>query len=181
VLAFTSLTALRSFFAMEDRQRHQLLDKQLFTVHIVADVQPQAVKTLDLLFFLVGFGWISSCLYLVSGAVLCMTLVGFQFGMQCFSLARTTLFPFEPRYYRREYTVPAVLLNLLWSPVGIALAAAHVSLAAVNVATIIGIPFAGIHLQLARRAFFPFGVRVSRTPLDQPLQQQYGSQQQQQQ
>eukprot|EP00053_Salpingoeca_punica_P018930 m.188307 g.188307 ORF g.188307 m.188307 type:complete len:340 (-) comp17534_c0_seq2:3162-4181(-) len=124
------------------------------------------VRLADVAWLLLGFGWMVSGMYVISGVVLCATIVGVPFGLQCLRLTRISLLPLKRRAFSRQVTPLAVALNILWLPAGIALSAAHLALAVLCVATVIGSPYAVTHLSLARIAICPFGlIDVPVTPL----------------
>ena len=98
--------------------------------------------------------------YVIAGIVLCISIVGIPFGVQCFKLAGFSLFPFG----RVIVTMPAsstplyLILNIVWLVfAGLWIALTHVILAAICAISIIGIPFGYQHLKLAMLALMPFG------------------------
>lgn len=119
------------------------------------------LHVVDLLWIVVGGGGLVSLMYLVSGVVLCATIVGIPFGLQCMKLSTYSLQPFRHYTVVRRISVIDTLLNIIWFPVGIAVASAHVALGVVNVFSIIGIPFGVTHFRLAKMSLFPFGVEIN--------------------
>ena len=87
---------------------------------------------LNILWFIFG-GFLVSFAYIFGGLLLCITIIGIPFGIQCFKLAILGLAP---------------------------LALMHLFLAAFFAITIIGLPFAVQHLKMTRLAILPFGFRV---------------------
>ncbi len=119
---------------------------------------------LNILWFLLG-GWVVFLAYLLGGVVLCLTIIGIPFGVQCFKLSILGLAPFGTEV--RETEPPggalAVIMNVIWIILpGLELALLHLLLAALFAITIIGLPFAAQHLKLTRLAILPFGFRVDR-------------------
>ena len=101
--------------------------------------------------------------YLLGGLLLCITLVGIPFGIQCIKLSLLGLVPFGKEVVREESTdgMLAVIMNILWIFVGgVWIAMIHVVFAILCAITIIGIPFAKQHVKLAALALFPFGSTV---------------------
>lgn len=49
---------------------------------------------LNLLWALLGGGLLTALEYVLAGLVLCITIIGIPFGVQCFKLAGLALFPF---------------------------------------------------------------------------------------
>ena len=101
--------------------------------------------------------------YLLGALLLCITIIGIPFGIQCFKLAGLALAPFGREV--REKEPPggclAVIMNIIWIILpGLELAVAHLVLALVFAITIIGLPLAAQHLKMARMALLPFGFEV---------------------
>lgn len=101
--------------------------------------------------------------YLLGALILCITIIGIPFGIQCFKLAGLALAPFGREV--REKDPPsgalAVIMNIIWIILpGLELAIAHLVLALVFGITIIGLPIAAQHLKMTRLALLPFGFEV---------------------
>lgn len=121
---------------------------------------------LNILWFFLGGGVVIFLEYLLGGVLLCLTVVGIPFGLQCFKIAKLGLVPFGSDFV--EVQKPAasgtlgLVFNLIWVVVaGIWIFLSHVALAIGLALTVIGIPFAYQHLKLAFLALFPFGKRVT--------------------
>ncbi|MEE4175044.1 MAG: YccF domain-containing protein [Xanthomonadales bacterium] len=117
---------------------------------------------LNILWFLLG-GWLIFLAYLLGALILCITIIGIPFGIQCFKLSILGLAPFGRQI--RETNPPSgflsVLMNVIWILLpGLELAIIHLVLAGVFAITIIGLPFAAQHLKMTRMALLPFGFRV---------------------
>jgi uncharacterized membrane protein YccF (DUF307 family) len=115
---------------------------------------------LNLLWIVFGGGFVLWLEYMLGGLLLCLTIVGIPFGVQCFKLAGLALLPFG-KDVDTETSATGVLrtvFNVLWFLVaGIWIFITHVGLAIGLAITIIGIPFALQHLKLAVLALWPFG------------------------
>ena len=116
---------------------------------------------LNLLWIVFGGGFVLWLEYLLGGLILCLTIIGIPFGLQCFKIAGLALLPFG-----KDIDVPEtggtgalkVLFNVLWLVVaGLWIFLTHVGLAIGLAITIIGIPFAVQHFKLALLALWPFG------------------------
>ncbi|MEM9695103.1 MAG: YccF domain-containing protein [Myxococcota bacterium] len=119
---------------------------------------------LNVLWAILG-GFVVALQYLLGGLLLCLTVVGIPFGMQCFKLAGLALFPFgkdiEPDRRSAAGGCLGAGMNVLWFLVGgLWIGLSHLALAAGLAVTIIGIPFAIQHLKLALLALVPFGKKV---------------------
>ena len=113
----------------------------------------------NILFFVFG-GFLIFFGYLLGGIVLCLTIVGIPFGIQCFKLAGGVLAPFGREV--RETQPPggplALIMNIIWIILpGLELAIMHLCLAAFFAVTIVGIPLAMQHIKLLPLALLPFG------------------------
>ena len=116
----------------------------------------------NLLFFIFG-GFIIFFGYLLGGIVLCLTIIGIPFGIQCFKLAGGVLAPFgrEVREKEPPSGALALILNIIWIILpGLELAIMHLCLAAFFALTIVGIPLASQHIKLLPLALLPFGREV---------------------
>jgi uncharacterized membrane protein YccF (DUF307 family) len=101
--------------------------------------------------------------YLLGALLLCITIIGIPFGIQCFKLAGLALAPFgrEVREKEPPSGALAVILNIIWILLpGLELAVAHLVLALIFAITIIGLPLAAQHLKMTRLALLPFGFEV---------------------
>ncbi len=117
---------------------------------------------LNLLWFILG-GFVIFGLYLLGGILMCITIIGIPFGVQCFKLSLLGAAPFGREIREKEPPGGAVsiILNIIWIILpGLELAIIHLVLAAVFAITIIGIPFAAQHLKMTRLALIPFGFQV---------------------
>lgn len=117
---------------------------------------------LNLLWAILGGGFLTALQYALAGLVLCVTIVGIPFGLQCFKLAGLALFPFGKDFDdgrpRRLVNLP---FNLLWLVLaGVWICLTHLGLALASALTIIGLPFALQHVKLAMLSLWPFGVEV---------------------
>ncbi len=117
---------------------------------------------LNILWIILGGGIVIFFEYLLAGVLLCITIVGIPFGMQCFKVAGLGLMPFgkdlEPD---PEAGVVSFGLNVLWFVLaGVWIFITHVALGVTLAVSIIGIPFAFQHLKLGLLALAPFGQRV---------------------
>lgn len=120
---------------------------------------------LNILWFIFGGGFLICLSYLLVGLLLCITVIGIPFGVQCFKIARLGAFPFG-KNIQREGPVPifGTLGNILWFIfAGLWIFIEHIGLAFGLTLTIIGIPFAIQHLKLALLALWPFG-RIADVP-----------------
>ncbi|AYD90077.1 YccF domain-containing protein [Actinomyces lilanjuaniae] len=100
--------------------------------------------------------------YLFFGFLACLLVVTLPAGIACFRIAGYVLWPFG----REVVPVPGAgamsgLANLVWFLVaGLWLAVGHVTTAAAQAVTIIGLPLAVGNIKLIPVTCFPFGKRV---------------------
>ncbi len=117
---------------------------------------------LNILWFILG-GWLVFLAYLLGALVLCITIIGIPFGIQCFKLSVLALAPFGREIREKEPPggAIAVIMNVIWIILpGLELAIIHLVLAGLWAITIVGLPFAAQHLKMTRLAILPFGFRV---------------------
>lgn len=105
-------------------------------------------------------GWLLGLEYLISGILLCCTLIGIPFGIQVFKIGLLAFLPFG----KTSVSVPeksgclATVMNILWILIGgIWIALTHLILGILFCVTIIGFPFGLQHFKLMAIAFTPFG------------------------
>ncbi len=109
--------------------------------------------------WLVFGGLLTGLGYILGGVLLCITVVGIPFGLQCIRLGRATLAPFGKEVVSAEgsYGPLKILFDVLWLVLfGWEIAVAHLVHAAVLAVTIVGIPFALQHVKLVPVALLPF-------------------------
>ena len=115
------------------------------------------------LIWLVCGGFLAALGYIVGGFVLCLTIVGIPFGMQCFKLASLELWPFGRQIVPSNSSMGCLSLicNLIWLVFGgLYTALVHLVFALLLAITIIGIPFARQHLKLMELSLMPFGKAI---------------------
>lgn len=124
---------------------------------------------LNILWFILGGGWAAGLLWLLTGCILMLTVVGIPFGWAAFRIAGFAFFPFgkelvDARDMGEERMTGTSLANLLWIVLaGIWLALSHILAGASLCLTIIGIPFGFAHFKLAGVCFAPLGKRTVET------------------
>ena len=117
---------------------------------------------LNIIWLILG-GFVVVIAYLLGGILLCLTIIGIPFGIQCFKLAGLALMPFgsEVREKNPPSGAVAVIMNVIWIILpGLELAVFHLIMALLLAITIIGLPLAAQHLKMTRLAILPFGFEV---------------------
>ncbi|MEA4923764.1 Inner membrane protein YccF [bioreactor metagenome] len=106
-------------------------------------------------------GIIGAILWAVGGLLLCITIIGIPFGLQCFKIAGFVLWPFGREIEPGHFGVGGLILNIIWIIVwGWELAVTHLFIGAVFCITIIGIPFGLQHFKFALLGLIPFGAKI---------------------
>lgn len=113
--------------------------------------------------WLIFGGLISALIYFVCGLLLCLTIIGIPFGIQCFKIGVLVLAPFG-----REVTSSSsntgclsVLFNIIWLlSGGLCTAITHIFFGILFYLTIIGVPFGRQHFKLVEISLMPFGKRI---------------------
>lgn len=113
----------------------------------------------NILWLLFG-GLILAILWLISGIILCVTIIGIPIGIQCFKFSTLMLSPFGKEVIYSNNT-SSFLLNILWILFfGIGLALTSLAIGIVWCITIIGIPIGVQCIKFAKLALMPFGAEV---------------------
>lgn len=103
--------------------------------------------------------------YLVSGVILCLTIIGIPFGIQVIKIAYLSLLPFgrEVSLSKEQGGCLSTVMNVFWIFIGgLAISISHILVGLVFYITIIGIPFGRQHFKLASVALTPFGRTIVR-------------------
>ena len=100
--------------------------------------------------------------YLLAGVVACIFIVTIPAGVACFRIAGYVLLPFGKRVVDQPGAgTGSALMNLVWFLVaGLWLAIGHITTAAAQAVTIVGIPLAIANLKMIPITCFPFGKAV---------------------
>ena len=102
--------------------------------------------------------------YIIAGALLCITVIGIPWGLQCFKLALLALWPFGKIVSSRPQAGGCldVAMNVIWLLAGgIWICLSHLVCGVILCITIIGIPFGQQHFKMAGLALSPFGKTVN--------------------
>lgn len=110
------------------------------------------------------FGGLFAALgYFIGGIVLCLTIFGIPWGLQCFKLAELVLWPFGKKVISdgSEMGCLNVIFNLIWVLCGgLYTAIVHIVMGVVLCLTIIGIPWGRQHFKLMEISLMPFGKKI---------------------
>lgn len=111
--------------------------------------------------WLIFGGLLTAIGWFIAGILLCVTVIGIPFGIQCFKIAGLTLMPFGRDVDLGQFGFGGLIGNILWILfLGWELCLAHLVSAGLCAITIIGIPFAIQHIKLAKLAILPFGATI---------------------
>jgi uncharacterized membrane protein YccF (DUF307 family) len=106
-------------------------------------------------------GIIAAILWFLAGLILCLTVVGIPFGVQCFKIAAFVLWPFGKEVEIGNFGVGGLLFNIIWLIVfGWEFAIGHLIIGLIFCVTVIGIPFGLQHFKFAKLGLIPFGARI---------------------
>lgn len=113
----------------------------------------------NIIWFIFG-GWLNWLSWTVAGLLCCITIVGIPFGVQCFKFAKLTVMPFG-KDIEFGGGVVSLLINIIWIVlIGWEMAVANLVSAVLCCITIVGIPFAGQFVKIAKLWLFPFGAEI---------------------
>lgn len=111
--------------------------------------------------WLVFGGILGAVAWLAAGLLLCITVIGIPFGIQCFKIAGFVLWPFGREVEVGRFGACGLLLNIIWIVIlGWELAVFHFAVGVVFCLTVIGIPFGLQHFKLSMLGLVPFGARI---------------------
>jgi uncharacterized membrane protein YccF (DUF307 family) len=121
------------------------------------------VNLIGNLIWLIFGGFLSAVGYVIGGLVLCFTIVGIPFGLQCFKLAEFMLWPFGRKVVNSNSAGGCLLTfaNIIWIFCGgIWIAVCHLIFGLLLCITIIGLPFGRKHFQMIELSLMPFGKKI---------------------
>ena len=115
------------------------------------------------LIWLIFGGFLAALGYFFGGLILCVTIVGIPWGLQCFKMAGLVLMPFGKKIVSDSSNSGCLSLfcNIIWLiSGGLYTAIVHLFMGLLLFITIIGIPWARQHFKLVEISLMPFGKRV---------------------
>ena len=115
------------------------------------------------LIWLIFGGLMAALGYFLGGIVLCITVIGVPWGLQCFKLAGLVLWPFGKTVVSDSDNMGClnIFFNLMWIlSGGLYTAIVHIVMGAILCLTIIGIPWGKQHFKLVEISLMPFGKRI---------------------
>ena len=100
--------------------------------------------------------------YVMAGIISCIFIVTIPAGVACFRIAGYVLWPFGKRVVDKPNAgAGSALMNIVWFLVaGLWLVIGHITTAAAQAVTIIGIPLAIANLKMIPITCFPFGKQI---------------------
>ena len=114
----------------------------------------------NVIWLLIG-GIFASILWAIAGVILCITIIGIPFGIQCFKIASFVLWPFGKEIELGHFGAGGLIGNIIWLIVfGWEFAITHLVIGALFCITIIGIPFGLQHFKFAKLGLIPFGAKI---------------------
>ncbi len=122
-----------------------------------------AFNLLGNIIWLVFGGLISALGYFIGGIVLCLTIIGIPFGLQCFKIGMIVLAPFGTQVVSdsRNTGCLTAIFNIIWLLCGgLWTAITHIIFGILLYISIIGIPFGRQHFKLVEISLMPFGKRL---------------------
>ncbi len=111
--------------------------------------------------WLIFGGIIGAIFWTIAGVLVCLTIIGIPFGLQCFKIAGFVLWPFGYYVEVGSFGAAGLFGNILWILLlGWELCITHLTIGIFLCITIIGIPFGLQHFKLAILAILPFGAKI---------------------
>ena len=113
--------------------------------------------------WLIFGGFFAALGYFFGGIILCITIVGLPWGLQCFKIAGFVLSPFGKRVVSDTGSTGcfSLLFNIIWIVCGgFYTAIMHIIMGVLLSITVIGIPWGRQHFKLIELSLMPFGKRI---------------------
>lgn len=117
------------------------------------------MRTLGNVIWFIFGGFISGLIWLALGLLLCISIIGIPFGIQCFKIARLSFAPFgkHPELNAGKH----LIANIIWGFLcGWELALVYLVAGLLCCITIIGIPNGIVAFKMMRLSFMPFGAKI---------------------
>jgi Predicted membrane protein len=131
---------------------------------VTAGITTNGVEKLSFIgniIWLVLGGILGAVAWFIAGLLLCVTIIGLPFGIQCFKIAGFVLWPFGREVDIGNFGACGFILNILWILLlGWELAAYHLAIGLILCITVVGIPFGLQHFKLSMLGLVPFGARI---------------------
>lgn len=115
------------------------------------------------LIWLIFGGFFAALGYFFSGILLCITVVGIPWGLQCFKMAGLVLWPFGKQVVSSSNNTGclSIIFNIIWLVSGgLYTALVHIFFGVLLSITVIGLPFARQHFKLIEISMMPFGKTI---------------------
>jgi len=115
------------------------------------------------LIWLIFGGLMAAFGYFIGGIVLCVTVIGIPWGLQCFKLAELVLWPFGKKVIGDHVEMGClnIVCNLIWILCGgLYTAIVHIVMGVMLCITVIGIPWGRQHFKLIEISLMPFGKKI---------------------
>lgn len=114
----------------------------------------------NILWILLGGIWLAS-LWVIIGILLCITLVGIPFGLECFKAAKLSIMPYGKKVVWDIKSHP--FANGIWLLlIGWEMAIVYFMACVANCITIIGISKGLQCFKIMKLAIFPFGAKIEK-------------------
>ena len=113
--------------------------------------------------WLIFGGFLAALGYFFGGLLLCITIIGIPWGLQCFKLARFVLMPFGKKIVSDSSNSGclSILCNVIWILCGgLYTAFIHIIMGLLLYISVIGIPWGRQHFKLVEIPLAPFGKRI---------------------
>ena len=100
-------------------------------------------------------------LWYIIGLILCISIVGIPFGLECFKLARFSFLPVGKTVEWNYKKYP--IANMIWAIIGgWVMALIYLLFGIANCITLIGIPTGIRCFRIMKLAIFPFGAKIKK-------------------
>ena len=119
------------------------------------------MKFIGNIIWLLFGGIIAAIAWFLAGMILCITIIGIPFGIQCFKISQFVFWPFGKEIELGNFGVGGLIFNIIWVIIfGWEFAMAHLITGVIFCLTIVGIPFGLQHFKFAKLGLIPFGAKI---------------------
>jgi len=109
----------------------------------------------NIIWLLIG-GILASIVWFLAGLLLCVTVIGIPFGVQCFKISLFVLWPFGKEIELGHFGAGGLIFNIIW----LIIFGWEFVIGAIFCITIVGIPFGLQHFKFAALGLIPFGAKI---------------------
>lgn len=128
------------------------------------------ITVINLVWFVFG-GGLLALFWLILAGICCLSIIGIPVGKAFFQFAKLSAFPYGKELIRETELkgkknvstirkIGGIILNVIWSPIGLLLTVIYFAAGIASYLTIVGIPVGIVYVRMGKFLFTPIGVKV---------------------